>query len=57
MIIANTCVGETLSKSSFPIIYRYHEKPNILNLNKLNKKLSELGFGYGLKKNHPTQFN
>ena len=57
MIIANTCVGETLSKSSFPIIYRYHEKPNILNLNKLNKKLSELGFGYGLKKTHPTQFN
>ena len=57
MIIANTCVGETLSKSSFPIIYRYHEKPNILNLNKLNKKLSELGFGNGLKKTHPTQFN
>ena len=57
MIIANSCVGETLSKSRFSVIYRYHEKPNIFNLNKLNKKLSALGFGNGLKKTHPTQFN
>ena len=57
MIIANICVGETLSKSNFPVIYRHHEKPNIYNLNKLNRTLKMLGFSSGEKKTEPIQFN
>ncbi|MFL2803244.1 MAG: RNB domain-containing ribonuclease [Paracoccaceae bacterium] len=57
MIIANSCVGETLSKSNYPLIYRYHEKPNIFNINKLNRNLSVLGLGTAEKKTQPIHFN
>ena len=57
MIIANDCVGETLSKSNYPLIYRYHEKPNIFNINKLNRNLSALGLGTAEKNPQPIHFN
>ena len=57
MIIANICVGETLSKSNFPVIYRHHEKPTIYNLNKLNRTLKMIGISSSEKKNEPIHFN
>ena len=51
MIIANICVGETLSKSNFPVIYRHHENPSIYNLNKLNRSLKMIGISSSEKKN------
>ena len=57
MIIANICVGETLSKSNFPVIYRHHEKPTVYNLNKLNRTLKMLGISSSEKKNEPIHFN